>query len=140
MSVESVELASAQCCIVGGGPAGMMAGLLLARAGVEVLVLEKHGDFLRDFRGDTIHPSTFEVIHELGFLDELLTVPHEEVRELRARIGDTELTIADFTHLPTRAKFLAIMPQWDFLDFLATHAERYPTFQRRMNAEAGDRP
>ena len=126
---------SARCCIAGGGPAGMMLGLLLARAGVDVMVLEKHADFLRDFRGDTIHPSTLDVIHELGALDEFLKLPHQEVRTLRAQVGGVELTVADFTHLPTRCRFLALMPQWDFLDFLAAQAARYPTFRARMQAE-----
>src|SRR5664279_4297921 len=106
------------CCIAGGGPAGMMLGYLLARAGVEVVVLEKHADFLRDFRGDTIHPSTLELMHELGILADFLRLPHQEVRELKARYGSLELTFADFTHLPTRCKFIAMMPQWDFLAFL----------------------
>jgi 2-polyprenyl-6-methoxyphenol hydroxylase-like FAD-dependent oxidoreductase len=110
---------SVRCCIVGGGPAGTMLGLLLARAGVSVLVLEKHADFLRDFRGDTIHPSTLEVMYELGLLDEFLQRPHQEVRTLRAQIGNELLEIADFTHLPTHCQFIALMPQWDFLDFLA---------------------
>ncbi len=123
------------CCITGGGPAGMMLGLLLARAGVPVVVLEKHGDFLRDFRGDTIHPSTLEVIHELGQLDEFLLRPHQEARTLGGFIEDAEVTIADFTHLPTHCKFLALMPQWDFLDFLAQHARQYPHFQLVMNAD-----
>jgi 2-polyprenyl-6-methoxyphenol hydroxylase-like FAD-dependent oxidoreductase len=113
----------------------MMLGLLLARAGVSVLVLEKHADFLRDFRGDTIHPSTLEVIHELGLLDSLLRLPHQEVRELTAQIGDVAVPIADFTHLPTGCRFLAFMPQWDFLDFLARQAARYPTFRLQMQAE-----
>src|SRR5919106_6024452 len=110
---------SVRCCIAGGGPAGMVLGYLLARAGVEVLVLEKHADFLRDFRGDTIHPSTLEVMHELGLLDALLRLPHQEVRELPAQIGHVTVPVADFAHLPTRCRFLAFMPQWDFLDFLA---------------------
>src|SRR6266850_7366547 len=104
----------------------MMLGLLLARAGVTVAVLEKHADFLRDFRGDTIHPSTLEILHELGILDEFLKRPHQEVTQLDAQIGDHHLTVADFTHLPTRCKFLAFMPQWDFLDFIAQEARRYP--------------
>ena len=123
------------CCIAGGGPAGMMLGLLLARAGVDVLVLEKHADFLRDFRGDTIHPSTLEVMHELGMLDELLELPHQEAREISAQVGDERVPVADFTHLPTRCKFVALMPQWDFLDFLAARAARYPSFRLRMHAE-----
>lgn len=114
----------------------MMLGLLLARAGVDVLVLEKHADFLRDFRGDTIHPSTLEVMHELGLLDDFLALPHQELRELSAQVGDVRVPIADFTHLSTRCKFLAFMPQWDFLDFLATRAARYPSFRLWMRAEA----
>ena len=104
-----------QCVVAGGGPAGMMLGLLLARAGVCVLLLEKHADFLRDFRGDTIHPSTLEVMHELGILDDFLKRPHQEVRELSGRVAGERVTIADFTHLPTQCKFLALMPQWEFL-------------------------
>ena len=127
-----------RCCIAGGGPAGMMLGFLLARAGIDVIVLEKHADFLRDFRGDTIHPSTLEIINELGLLDELLRLPHETVYQLNAQIGDTTLTLADFTHLPTRCRFIAFMPQWDFLDFLADHARRYPTFRLLMQAEVTD--
>ena len=114
----------------------MMLGLLLARAGVDVLVLEKHADFLRDFRGDTIHPSTLEVMHELGMLEDFLALPHQEVRELSAQVGDVRVPVADFTHLPTRCKFVAFMPQWDFLDFLAARAARYPSFRLRMRAEA----
>src|SRR3989454_7177838 len=104
-----------QICIAGGGPAGMMLGLLLARSGIRVQVLEKHSDFFRDFPGDTIHPSTLEILDELGMLDAFLKLPHQEVRQLRGQIGDTTLTLADFTHLPVRCKFLAFMPQWDFL-------------------------
>ena len=126
------------CCIAGGGPAGIMLGFLLARAGVGVVVLEKHKDFFRDFRGDTIHPSTLQVMHELGLLDQFLKVPHEEIRQLRALIGDTEIQIADFTHLPTVCKFIALMPQWDFLNFLAEQGKRYPGFDLRMETEATD--
>jgi len=127
-----------QCCIAGGGPAGMMLGFLLARAGVEVLVLEKHGDFLRDFRGDTIHPSTLEVIHELGLLDAFLALPHQEMRELAAQVGEHRVRVADFSHLPVRCPFIAMIPQWDFLDFLASQGRRYPSFALRMNTETTD--
>src|SRR5690348_11447785 len=123
------------CCVAGGGPAGMMLGFLLARAGVPVLVLEKHADFLRDFRGDTIHPSTLQIMHELGLLEEFLQRPHQEVRSLGAQVGDEYIPIADFAHLPTHCRFIAFMPQWDFLDFLAEHAKRYPGFQLQMEAE-----
>jgi len=132
----SVREVSVRCCIAGGGPAGMMLGLLLARAGVAVMVLEKHADFLRDFRGDTIHPSTLEVMHELGILEEFLQRPHQEVRTLGAQVGDVFLQIADFEHLPTHCRFVALMPQWDFLNFIAEHAKRYPGFQLEMEAEA----
>lgn len=126
------------CCIAGGGPAGMMLGFLLARAGVDVVVLEKHADFLRDFRGDTIHPSTLDVMHELGLLEEFLRRPHQEMSRLDGQVGDTRLTIADFSHLPTRCKFLTFMPQWDFLNFLAEQGKRYPTFHLRMEAAVTD--
>ena len=129
------ETLAARCCIAGGGPAGMMLGLLLARAGVDVIVLEKHADFFRDFRGDTIHPSTLEVVHELGLLEEFLKRPHQELRELRGWIGDEMIPVADFSHLPTHCKFIALMPQWDFLDFLAQHGKTYPSFRLRMQAE-----
>jgi len=127
-----------RCVIVGGGPAGMMAGYLLARAGVPVVVLEKHADFNRDFRGDTIHPSTLELMHELGLLDEFLKQPHQEARELRAVVNGQAVPVADFTKLPTLCKFIAFMPQWDFLNFLSSHAKRFPTFQLCMEAEVVD--
>jgi len=129
---------STRCCVVGGGPAGIMLGFLLARAGVDVVVLEKHADFLRDFRGDTIHPSTLELMHELGLLDEFLKLPHRKVRRLAVQIGATSLTIADFTHLPTVCKFVALMPQWDFLEFLAAHGRRFPGFHLMMNTSVTD--
>ena len=123
------------CCIAGGGPAGMMLGYLLARAGIEVLVLEKHADFLRDFRGDTIHPSTLEVMHELGVLEQLLSRPHQKTHRARARIGGREILLGDMKYLRTRCRYVAMMPQWDFLDFLAEQASRYPTFHLGMQAE-----
>jgi 2-polyprenyl-6-methoxyphenol hydroxylase-like FAD-dependent oxidoreductase len=126
---------STRCCIAGGGPAGMMLGFLLARAGVDVVVLEKHADFLRDFRGDTIHPSTLEVMHELGLLDRFLELPHEKVYRISARVGDVVLPVADFDHLPTRCRFIAFMPQWDFLNFLAEAGRRHPSFRLRMRTE-----
>ena len=127
-----------QCCIAGGGPAGMMLGFLLARAGVRVVVLEKHADFFRDFRGDTVHPSTLELMHELGLLDEFLKLPHQKVETVTGQIGAERLQMADFRHLPTHCKFIALMPQWDFLNFLAEHGKRYKTFDLRMQAEATD--
>ena len=125
-----------RCCVAGGGPAGMILGLLLARAGIDVVVLEKHADFLRDFRGDTVHPSTLEVMYELGLLEAFLTRPHDKMRSLGAQIGDSFVQIADFTHLPTRCGFIAFMPQWEFLDFLAVEARRYPQFRLMMRTEA----
>jgi len=116
----------------------MMLGLLLARQGIDVVVLEKHADFLRDFRGDTIHPSTLELMHELGVLEEFLKLPHQEVRQLGGQIGNEFVTLADFSHLPTQCKFIALVPQGDFLDFLADHARLYPSFQLKMNAEVVD--
>src|SRR5690348_2690520 len=113
----------------------MMLGWLLARAGVTVVVLEKHRDFLRDFRGDTIHPSTLEILHELGVLDEFLARPHREIRDITGRVGREALTLGDFSHLPTHCKFVALMPQWDFLDFVASHARAHPTFHLLMQAE-----
>lgn len=122
--------------ILGGGPAGMMAGLLFARAGLGVMVLEKHADFLRDFRGDTVHPSTLTLFHELGLLDGLLARPHNRVDRIGARIGGERVQIVDFTHLPAPAPFIALMPQWDFLDFVAEQARRYPNFTLVQRCEA----
>ena len=114
----------------------MMLGFLLARAGVAVTVLEKHADFLRDFRGDTVHPSTLEMMHELGLADEFLKLPHSQVREIALQIGEDRVVVGHFEHLPVHYKFIALMPQWDFLNFLAAHGKRYPTFDLRMRAEA----
>jgi 2-polyprenyl-6-methoxyphenol hydroxylase-like FAD-dependent oxidoreductase len=127
-----------QCCVAGGGPAGMMLGFLLARAGVNVVVLEKHADFFRDFRGDTVHPSTLELIYELGLIDEFLKLPHQKVETLTGQVGAEHLEMIDFRHVPTHCKFIALMPQWDFLNFLAQQGIHYKTFDLRMNAEATD--
>jgi 2-polyprenyl-6-methoxyphenol hydroxylase-like FAD-dependent oxidoreductase len=124
------------CCIAGGGPAGVMLGYLLARAGVDVLVLEKHADFFRDFRGDTVHPSTLEVMHELGLLDGLLELPHQRVTYTSAVIGGQAVSGADFRHLPTHCKFIALMPQWDFLNYLSDRAKKFPQFQLKMQYES----
>ena len=121
--------------IVGGGPAGMMAGLLFARAGVRTTVFEKHGDFLRDFRGDTVHPSTLDLFDELGLLDRLLARPHDRVSDVGAVVGGRAYRVADFTHLPGRGRFIAMMPQWEFLDFVAEEARRLPAFALRMQTE-----
>jgi len=125
-----------KCAIAGGGPAGMMLGFLLARAGVDVAVLEKHADFLRDFRGDTVHPSTLDLIYELGLLDAFLDRPHQKIERLSAQIGEARIRMADFSHLPTHCKYIALMPQWDFLNFLAKQGKRYQTFDLHMQAEA----
>jgi 2-polyprenyl-6-methoxyphenol hydroxylase-like FAD-dependent oxidoreductase len=124
------------CCIAGGGPAGLMLGYLLARAGVEVVVVEKHGDFHRDFRGDTVHPSTLQVLDELGLLDDFLRIPHAKLRQFHGMVGPRLMRAADFRHVPGRCKFIAIMPQWDFLNFLAEHARPLAGFRLEMNAEA----
>jgi 2-polyprenyl-6-methoxyphenol hydroxylase-like FAD-dependent oxidoreductase len=125
----------ATCCIAGCGPAGAMLGLLLARKGIDVLVLEKHGDFLRDFRGDTIHPSTMEIMDELGLADRLLLLPHTKASQLRFRTLRGAATLADFSRLRTRFPYLVFIPQWDFLDFVTDEAGRYPNFELVMNAE-----
>jgi len=132
------ETVATQCCIAGGGPAGVMLGFLLARAGVRVVVLEKHADFFRDFRGDTVHPSTMELMSELRLIDAFLKVPHQKIETLSALIGADRVSVADFRHLPTHCKFIALMPQWDFLNFLAAQARRFPSFDLRMKAEAVD--
>jgi 2-polyprenyl-6-methoxyphenol hydroxylase-like FAD-dependent oxidoreductase len=131
-----LQALTTRCVIAGGGPAGVMLGFLLARAGIDVTVLEKHADFFRDFRGDTIHPSTLQLMHELGLLDAFLARPHNEIRQIRAQIGDSLLTLADVSHVPTVAKFVALMPQWDFLNFLAENARRYPSFHLLMETSA----
>ena len=133
---ESPKTLSCRCCIVGGGPAGMVLGLLLARAGVDTVVIEKHGDFLRDFRGDTIYPSTLEALHDLGLLEDFLKLPHQKATLLKGKVGDVEIPLADFSHLPTHAKFIVLMPQWDFLNFIASRAKRYPSFRLLMNTQA----
>jgi 2-polyprenyl-6-methoxyphenol hydroxylase-like FAD-dependent oxidoreductase len=133
-----VSTLSTTCCVVGGGPAGMMLGFLLARAGIDVVVLEKHADFLRDFRGDTIHPSTLEVMNDLGLYDRFLELPHDAARTLGGVFGGVKYEVADFAHLPTRAKFIALMPQWDFLNFLAEQGKAFPTFRLLMRTEAQD--
>src|SRR5271168_848378 len=124
-----------QCCIAGGGPAGMMLGLLLGRAGVRTVVLEKHADFLRDFRGDTVHPSTLMIMQELGLLDDFLKLPHSRIPAFAVEIGNTRLKVADFARIPTPCKFVALMPQWDFLNFLADKGRRYPALKVLMSAE-----
>jgi 2-polyprenyl-6-methoxyphenol hydroxylase-like FAD-dependent oxidoreductase len=125
-----------RCCIAGGGPAGMMLGLLLARAGIDVIVLEKHADFLRDFRGDTIHPSTMEVLQELGLLSEFLKLPFTPTPRLGIQFGNRTFQVADFSHLPVQCKFVAMMPQWEFLNFIAATAQNYPSFHLMMRTEA----
>jgi 2-polyprenyl-6-methoxyphenol hydroxylase-like FAD-dependent oxidoreductase len=132
------ETLSVQCCIAGGGPAGMILGLLLARAGVSVLVLEKHADFLRDFRGDTLYPSTLEIMHELGVLERFLRLPHQKVSRINARFADLEFTVAEFAHLPTQCRYVAFMPQGDFLNFRVEVGSQYATFHVRMSAEVTD--
>jgi 2-polyprenyl-6-methoxyphenol hydroxylase-like FAD-dependent oxidoreductase len=134
----AAEQLSTRCCVVGGGPCGLMLGFLLARAGVDTVVLEKHGDFLRDFRGDTIHPSTLNVMAELGLLDDFLKLPHAKAPAIGAFFKGQEYGFANFRYLPIRCKFIAIMPQWDFLNFLAERGRNYPSFHLRMRAEATD--
>ena len=133
-----MQTIAVQACIVGGGPAGMMAGLLLARSGVSVAVLEKHRDFLRDFRGDTVHPSTLQVMAELGLDEAFLELPHRKARTLTGIVGDESFRIADLSHLPTKHRFIAVIPQWDFLDFLAQAGKGYPGFHLMMRTEATD--
>jgi 2-polyprenyl-6-methoxyphenol hydroxylase-like FAD-dependent oxidoreductase len=133
MPIRSVETT---CCIVGGGPAGVMLGYLLARAGIAVTVIEKHKDFFRDFRGDTVHPSTLEVLRELGLLEEFLKIPHQQLTSVGGVVGSFQFQAADFRHLPTYCKFIALMPQWDFLDFLSNRAKKFPAFRLLLDHEA----
>jgi len=134
--MAATERQSSKCVIAGGGPAGIMTGYLLARAGLDVVVLEKHGDFLRDFRGDTIHPSTMDALAELGLLEAFLELPHQEVRYAEGDVGGKRVRMADFSRLSTRCKFIAFIPQWDFLRFLAARAQAFPNFTLMMEAEA----
>src|SRR5580692_1794422 len=129
------EQLQVQCCIAGGGPAGMMLGYLLGRAGVKTVVLEKHADFLRDFRGDTVHPSTLMIMQELGLIEDFLKLPHSEIHALSAEIGDHAVKVADFSRISAPCRFVALMPQWDFLNFLADKGRRFPALKIRMSAE-----
>src|SRR5262245_61920372 len=138
MNATTAEKIQTTCAIAGGGPAGLMLGYLLARAGVQVTVLEKHADFLRDFRGDIVHPSTMELLVELGLINEFLKLPHQKAYSISGKIGKQSVTMADFSHLPVRCKFLALIPQWDFLNFLAEHGRRFKTFDLHMRTEATD--
>ena len=138
MQPQPYENLSADCCIVGGGPAGLMLAYLFARAGLRVVVVEKHADFLRDFRGDTIHPSTLEVMHHLGLLQELLQLPHQKAEKLQAEIGGQEVTMADFSRLPVQCRFIAFMPQWDFLNFLAQKSAQFPGFTLLTSTQFDD--
>ena len=129
------EKLQVQCCIAGGGPAGMMLGYLLGRAGVKTVVLEKHADFLRDFRGDTVHPSTLMIMQEMGLAEDFLKLPHSEIRKLSLEIGDISIKIADFARIPAPFKFVALMPQWDFLNFLADRGRRFPSLTVMMSSQ-----
>src|SRR6201984_1789647 len=131
---QTIERIATTVCVVGGGPAGVMTGYLLARAGVRVVVLEKHADFLRDFRGDTVHPSTLELIYELGLLDDFLKLPHRTIDRLSLQIGNRRMRLIDLTYLPTQCKYIPLMPQWRFLNFLAAHGRRYRQFDLRSRA------
>lgn len=130
------RILGAQCCIVGGGPAGMMLGYLLARAGLQTIVLEKHADFFRDFRGDTVHPSTMKIMREIGVLDEFLKVPHQKISHIEALFGSIRLRLADLARLNTPCPYIALMPQWDFLTFLEVQGQRFPNLRVMKNTEA----
>jgi len=134
----AAEVLETTCCVAGGGPAGMMLGYLLARQGIAVKVLEKHSDFNRDFRGDTVHPSTLEVLKELGLLEEFLKLPHQRVESVGVIVGDSAFEVADFRHVPASCKFVALMPQWDFLNFLADHARQFPSFELLKEHEVSE--
>jgi 2-polyprenyl-6-methoxyphenol hydroxylase-like FAD-dependent oxidoreductase len=134
-SIAILETLAVQCCIAGGGPAGVMLGYLLARAGVRTVVIEKHADFLRDFRGDTVHPSTMQIMKELGLLEEFLERPHSKIRSFEADIGHQSFKVADFTNVPIDCRFIALMPQWDFLDFLTEKSRRFPSLSILMSTE-----
>ncbi len=136
-NAQATEHFSARVCIVGGGPAGVMCGYLLARSGVDVVVLEKHGDFLRDFRGDTVHPSTLEVMWELGLLEGFLARKHQQYPQIGGNFDGTTATVGDFSRLPTHCKFVALMPQWDFLNYLTEEGKKFSTF-RMLDAIPGD--
>jgi 2-polyprenyl-6-methoxyphenol hydroxylase-like FAD-dependent oxidoreductase len=138
MTANPPRALTTRCVVAGGGPAGMMAGFLLARSGVDVVILEKHADFFRDFRGDTIHPSTFELMYELDLLEEFLKLPHQEVPRLKGIFNGHSAGIADFSHLPTHCKFIGFMPQWDFLNFLAEKAKQFPSFVLHMQHDVID--
>jgi len=127
-----------RCCIVGGGPAGMMLGYLLGRAGIDTLVLEKHADFFRDFRGDTVHPSTLQVMDELGLIEEFLKLPHQQLQKMDGQFGGTSIRIADISRTKAKYPFIAFMPQWDFLNFLREHGRRFASLKVMMNADATD--
>ena len=132
------KIIQTHCCIVGGGPAGMMLGYLLGRAGIETLVLEKHADFFRDFRGDTVHPSTLQVMDELGLIDGFLKVPHQRLQKMEGQFGDESIRIADLSRVHVKYPFIAMMPQWDFLNFLRESGKRFASLQVMMNANATD--
>jgi 2-polyprenyl-6-methoxyphenol hydroxylase-like FAD-dependent oxidoreductase len=135
---QSRRAIKTRCCIVGGGPAGMMLGYLLGRAGIDVVVLEKHADFFRDFRGDTVHPSTLQVMDELGLIEEFLKVPHQQLQKMDGKFGDTSIRIADLSRLKVKYPFIAFMPQWDFLNFLRERGKKFPSLKVMMNADATD--